>query len=80
MHSGWSRNEPGQVWNQGLKSTWKVLLRPNDDLRMNVECMPFEFLGAPEQRLEILVNNNPIKTLAIKPGQITIPSYCRASC
>lgn len=69
MHSGWSHDEPGRVWSNATESTLKIPLPSESDLRMQIRCMPFAFPGAPEQRVEILVNKKPIDTLVITPGK-----------
>ena len=78
MDSGWSRDEPGLVWSDGPQSTLKIPLSSESDARMQIKCLPFEYPGAPQQRIDVWVNNKSIKTLVIKPGQtdytVVLPS------
>jgi hypothetical protein len=69
MEDGWSYDEPGHVWSDGQRSSLKIRLRADTDLRLRVDCMPFDFPNAPEQRIKVVLNRTPVGEITITPGQ-----------
>jgi MoaA/NifB/PqqE/SkfB family radical SAM enzyme len=75
MRRGWYPDEAvGSEtlrWSRGAESTVEIDLPPGRDIRMELDCEPFNFPGCDEQRVSVLLNGALIEELALAPSRRT---------
>lgn len=76
---GWSEtDEEAFVWAVGERSTVHVSFDRAEPMRMTIECAPFVFQDAPEQRIWVLANGSAVREVVLaREGQsyeISLPA------
>ena len=72
LGEGWSVRELAPQfsfrWSEKNESVLFVPLQESDDYRLEIQCGPFVYPGAPPQTIELTVNGNVFDTITVEPG------------